>query len=77
MYELSEPEDLKRPYELEGPNYALWYDIGKVAGFSAQATVGVALCDGSHKVSSSHLSQPEIVVVRMLAKRRGVLLHFA
>lgn len=67
---------MMRPYELPQPQYALWYDVGARFGFGIQSVVEVALCDNNHhKIFASQVEGLEQVLKQMAAKR-GVLLHF-
>lgn len=69
-------EKMKRPYELERPQYALWFDVGERLGSKTQSQVAVALCGGSHEIFESSLIQGEAEILRELASFRGVLLFF-
>ncbi len=66
---------MMRPFELPQPQYALWYDVGERFGFGIQSVVEVALCDNHHKIFADHVQGLEQVLKQMAAKR-GVLLHF-
>lgn len=67
---------MKRPYELERPQYALWFDVGLRLGQKAQSQIAVALCGGSRVIFKTSLIQGEEEILRELAALRGVLLFF-
>ncbi len=66
-----------RPYELTGPAYALWHDVGehRWLGEPVQSKVAVALCAGTHRVRLEGSPKGTADILKELAKRRGVLLH--
>lgn len=65
----------KRPYELTGPHYALWYDT-KILGVAAHTAIGHYLCGGGTKIQTPQgqpLDARSREVFKELARKRGVL----
>lgn len=65
-----------RPYQLTGPRYALWFDVGRALGAHAQAAVGHFLCGGSRIEAAygGRLDEMARSIVEGLAAERGVLI---
>ena len=64
-----------RPYQLRGPKYALWFDLG-ILGKNGQTAVEQYLCGGRKIVTpqGQPLDEQSQEIVRAYAVRRGVFI---
>lgn len=66
----------KRPYELTGQHYALWYDA-RALGIATHSAIGHYLCGGGVKIQTPHgqsLDARSREVLKELARKRGILI---
>lgn len=72
---MADTKQEKRPYELTGQKYALWYDVGSL-GPNAQAAVAKALCSESVELKCPYpLDARTLKSIAEMAKQRGVFLR--
>ena len=66
----------KRPYELTGAEYALWFDVGKHLGLNAQTAVEQWLCSGRPMIPphGQKLDEQSLGVIRTLAAQKQLFL---
>jgi hypothetical protein len=63
----------KRPYELTGPAYAAWYDVGQRLGLLHQSAIAHALCTGSMKLPKN-INVISATRIRQIAAGRGIII---
>ena len=65
-------KETERPYQLTGPAYAVWYDVGRILNDPlAQSEVGGMLCKGS-TVLPEGLDPLTAVRIVQIAASRGM-----
>lgn len=68
----------KRPYELKGPTYAFWYDVGTLCGPWVQTAVESYLCGGGSNdrvlrlPNGAEVDSGTKIRLKELALRRGL-----
>jgi hypothetical protein len=73
---ITDSNTTKRPYELTGPAYAVWYEVGRQLGVFPQSAIGHALCNGSYKLPAN-VDPYSVLLIKRIAASRGIIVTAA